>query len=58
MAKQKLTLWIDGPLVEPMKMLAMVEKRSLSVLTEALYRDYLEQHKGFVKAIEKGKQKL
>lgn len=58
MPTQKLTLWIDGLLVEPMKMLAVVEKRSLSKMTEALYREYLEQHKGFVKSIEKGKQKL
>jgi hypothetical protein len=58
MTKQKLNLTIDGDLIEPMKMLAVVEKRSLSAMTEALYRDYLEQHKGFVKAVEKGKQKL
>ncbi len=58
MAKRKLTLTVDDNLVEPMKMLAVVEKRSLSEMTEALYREYLEQHKGFVKSIEKGKQKL
>lgn len=58
MPKQKLTLYIDYELTEPMKMLAVVEKRSLSQMTEALYREYLEQHKGFVKSMEKGKQKL
>ena len=58
MTKQKLNLTIDGDLVEPMKMLAVVERRSLSEMTETLYRGYLEQHKGFVKSIERGKQKL
>lgn len=58
MAKQRITLTIDGNLIEPMKMLAVVEKRSLSEMTEKFYQDYLEQHKGFVKTIEKGKQKL
>jgi hypothetical protein len=58
MPRQKLTLWIDGELVEPMKLLAVLEKRSLSELTNALYREYLERHKGFVKTIQKGKQKL
>jgi hypothetical protein len=58
MAKRKLTLTVDENVVEPMKMLAVVEKRSLSEMTEALYREYLEQHEGFVKSIEKGKQML
>jgi len=58
MAKRKLTLTVDDDLVEPMKMLAVVEKRSLSEMTETLYREYLDQHKGFVKSIEKGKLKL
>jgi hypothetical protein len=58
MAKQRVTLTIEPELVEPMKMLAVIEKRSLSEMTEKFYRDYLEQHKGFVKSIEKGKQKL
>jgi L-fucose mutarotase/ribose pyranase (RbsD/FucU family) len=58
MSKRKLTLTVDDDLVEPMKMLAVVEKRSLSDMTEALYREYLEQHKGFVKSIERGKKKL
>lgn len=58
MAKQKITLSINADLIEPMKMLAVVEKRSLSEMTEKFYLDYIEKHKGFVKSIEKGKQKL
>jgi hypothetical protein len=58
MTKQRLTLYVDGSLIEPMKVLSIVEKRSLSELTEALYREYLEQHKEFVKTIERGKKKL
>jgi hypothetical protein len=58
MAKQRLTLYINENLVEPMKVIAVVEKHSLSELTELLYQEYLEKHKEFVKTIEKGKQKL
>ena len=58
MPKQRVTLTIDPALVEPMKMLAVVEKRSLSEITEALYREYLQRFKGFVRTIEKGKQRL
>lgn len=58
MSKRKLTLTVDNNLVEPMKMLAVVERRSLSEMTETLYREYLEQHKSFVKSIERGKKKL
>lgn len=58
MAKQKLTLYINYDLTQPMKMLAVVEKRSLSEITETLYREYLEKHKGFVKSMERGKKKL
>jgi hypothetical protein len=56
--RQKLTLWVDGDLIEPMKMLAVVEKRSLSDITNSLYREYLEHHKGFVDSIKRGKQKM
>ncbi len=58
MARQKLTLSIDRELIEPMKMLALVEKRELSEITEALYREYLERHRKFVKIIQRGKQQL
>jgi hypothetical protein len=39
-------------------MLAVVEKRSVSETTETFFREYLDRFKDFVKAIEKGKQKL
>jgi hypothetical protein len=58
MAKQKITLTVDSELVEPMKVLAVMEKRSVSAITEVLYREYLDRFKGFAKSIEKGKQKL
>ena len=58
MPKKRITLTIDGDLIEPMKMLAVVEKRSVSEITEAFFREYLDRFKDFVKAIEKGKQKL
>ncbi|MBN1566243.1 MAG: hypothetical protein JXA73_00225 [Acidobacteria bacterium] len=58
MAKQRITLTVEADLIEPMKMLAVVEKRSVSEITENLYREYMERFKGFVKTIEKGKQKL
>jgi hypothetical protein len=58
MPKQKITLTVEAELIEPMKMLAVVEKKSLSEITENLYREYLDRFKGFVKSIEKGKQKL
>ena len=41
-----------------MKMLAVVEQRSVSGITETFFREYLDRFKDFVKAIEKGKQKL
>ncbi len=58
MSKQKLTLYVDYDLTEPMKMLALVEKRSLSELTESLYREYLGKNQGFIKSMERGKRKL
>jgi hypothetical protein len=39
--KQKLTLNIDDNLIEEIKILAVREKRSLSDLTEDLYRERL-----------------
>lgn len=39
--KQKLTLNIDDQLIEEIKILAVREKRSLSDLTEDLYRERL-----------------
>jgi hypothetical protein len=41
--KQKLTLNIDDKLIEEIKILAVREKRSLSDLTEDLYRERLER---------------
>jgi hypothetical protein len=58
MSKQRITLTVEAELIEPMKMLAVVEKKSLSEITENLYREYLDRFKGFVKSIEKGKQKI
>jgi len=45
--KQKLTLNIDDKLIEDIKILAVREKRSLSDLTEELYRQRLEGQKKF-----------
>jgi hypothetical protein len=58
MPKQRITLTVEADLIEPMKMLAVVEKKSVSEITENLYREYLNRFKGFVKTLEKGKQKL
>ena len=41
--KQKLTLNIDHKLIEEITVLAVREKRSLSDLTEDLYRERLER---------------
>ena len=57
MPRQELTLWVERELIEPMKMLALVEKQSLSDITNALYREYLERHEEIVKSIER-EQKL
>ena len=43
MTKQKLTLTVDDALIEKMKSQATKEKRSLSMMTEGLYREYLER---------------
>lgn len=56
--RKNFTLSIDEDLSHRMKFQALREKRDVSTITEALYREYLEQHKGFMKSIEKGKQKL
>ena len=42
MAKQKLTLNVEDSLIEPMKILAVKLKRSLSDITEELYREFLK----------------
>jgi len=42
MAKTKLTLYVDDSVIEPMKIAAVQQKVSLSVLTESLYRRYLK----------------
>ena len=41
--KEKLTLMIDEPLIEKMKIHAIREKRSVSEITEELWREYLAQ---------------
>ena len=41
--KQRLTLNIDDKLIEEIKILPVREKRSLSDLTEDLYRERLER---------------
>ena len=43
--KQKFTLNIDDELVEKMKIHAVLSKRSVSDITEELYRVYLNQQK-------------
>ena len=45
MAKTKLTLNIDDDLIEKMKIQAVMDKRSLSDLTEQLYRGHLKRSK-------------
>jgi hypothetical protein len=45
MVKQKLTLNIDDGLIESMKLLAVRLKRSLSDVTEELYREFLKSSK-------------
>jgi hypothetical protein len=55
MKKQKLTLWVDGDLIEGMKLLAVVEKRSLSIITEELYRGYFHRPPVSAKIMERQK---
>lgn len=43
MAKQKLTLNVDDALTEEMKILAVRLKRSVSDITEELYREFLKR---------------
>ncbi len=45
MAKTKLTLNVEEDLIEKMKLQAVRDKRSLSDITEELYRDYLKRGK-------------
>ncbi len=45
MPRQKLTLSVDGALVEKMKIQAVREKRDLSDITEELYEEYLKRSK-------------
>jgi predicted transcriptional regulator len=43
MAKKKLTLNVDDALTEEMKILAVRLKRSVSDITEELYREFLKR---------------
>lgn len=43
MTKQKLTLNVDDALTEEMKILAVRLKRSVSDITEELYREFLKR---------------
>ncbi len=43
MVKQKLTLTVDDALIERIKIQAVKDKRSLSDITEELYREYLKR---------------
>jgi hypothetical protein len=43
--KQKFTLNIDDALIEKMKIQAVLSKRSVSDITEELYRDFLDRQK-------------
>ena len=42
MAKQKLNLTIEDSLIERIKIRALKERRSVSEVTEQLYREYLK----------------
>jgi len=46
MAKQKLTLCAEAGIIEEMKIRAVRERQSLSIITENLYRDYLRRKAG------------
>ena len=41
MAKTKLTLYVHEDLIQAIKIQAIMEKRSVSQITEQLYREYL-----------------
>ena len=43
--KQQLTLTIDDTLIEKIKIQAVLDKRSVSDITEELYREYLDRQK-------------
>ena len=43
--KQQLTLTIQDKLIEKMKFQALRDKRSVSDITEELYREFLERRK-------------
>jgi hypothetical protein len=43
--KQKFTLTIDDALIEKIKIQAVLDKRSVSDITEELYREYLDRQK-------------
>jgi hypothetical protein len=43
MAKQKFTLTIDDALIEKIKILAVRLRRSVSDITEELYREFIKQ---------------
>jgi len=45
MAKTKLTLNVDDDLIQQMKLQAVRDKRSLSDITEELYREFLKRAK-------------
>jgi hypothetical protein len=45
MPKQQLTLTIDADLVEQIKLQAVRDKRSVSSITEEMYREYLKRSK-------------
>jgi hypothetical protein len=45
MARKKLTLNVDDTLTEKMKIKALRERRSLSDITEELYREFLKRSK-------------
>ena len=46
MPKTKLTLHIDDAVIEQLKIQAVRDKRTLSDITEELYREYLKRRKG------------
>ena len=43
MAKMKLTLTIEESLIEQIKIQAILEKKSVSRITEELYREHLDR---------------
>ncbi len=43
MAKQKLTLTVDDALIERIKIQAVKERRSVSAISEELYKEYLKR---------------